>query len=186
VVTDPPYFDSVQYSDLAAFFRVWLRSLLPVEADWEYDLGESAVDPQANGNGQYTRVLGDIFGECHRVLKKETGRLVFTYHHWNPKGWAALTKALQGAGFVLLNRYVVHSENPASVHILDLKALKHDAILVLVPRESGLAREWALPQAVDATDSRQFCEDCATVLGWLLNAELSGAEIDDVWDSLLG
>jgi adenine-specific DNA methylase len=29
IVTDPPYFDSVQYSDLAAFFRVWLRQLLP-------------------------------------------------------------------------------------------------------------------------------------------------------------
>ncbi|GBC63618.1 hypothetical protein DENIS_4616 [Desulfonema ishimotonii] len=25
IVTDPPYFDSVQYTDLAAFFRVWLR-----------------------------------------------------------------------------------------------------------------------------------------------------------------
>ena len=130
-------------------------------------------------------------GSTHRVLKKETGRLIFTYHHWNPKGWAALTKALQRAGFVLLNRYVVHAENPASVHILDLKALKHDAILVLAPREAGVARHsdgagWARPAQVDATDSRQFCEDCATALGWMLDAQLSGAEIDDVWGSLLG
>ncbi|MEA3339499.1 MAG: hypothetical protein U9R15_05980, partial [Chloroflexota bacterium] len=29
VVTDPPYYDSVQYSDLAAFFRVWLSLFLP-------------------------------------------------------------------------------------------------------------------------------------------------------------
>lgn len=186
VVTDPPYFDSVQYGDLAAFFRVWLRRLLPAEADWEYDLDQAAVDPQADGNGPYTRVLGDIFNQCHRVLKKETGRLIFTYHHWNPKGWAALTQALQRARFVLLNRYVVHSENPASVHILDLKALRHDAILVLAPREGGATGEWALPAQVDATDSRQFCEDCATVLGWLLNARLGDAEIDDVWGALLG
>jgi adenine-specific DNA methylase len=186
VVTDPPYFDSVQYSDLATFFRVWLRKLLPVEVDWEYDLDESAVDPHANGNGQYTRVLGDIFSECHRVLKKEAGRLIFTYHHWNPKGWAALTKALQRAGFVLLNRYVVHSENPASVHILDLKALRHDAILVLAPRVSGLAGEWPLLEKVDATDSRQFCEDCATVLGWMLNERWGGTKIDDLWEALLG
>jgi hypothetical protein len=33
IVTDPPYFDSVQYSDLAAFFRVWLRHLLPDAAE---------------------------------------------------------------------------------------------------------------------------------------------------------
>ena len=25
IVTDPPYFDNVQYSDLSAFFRVWLK-----------------------------------------------------------------------------------------------------------------------------------------------------------------
>ena len=39
---------------------------------------------------------------------------------------------------------------------------------------------------VDATDSRQFCEDCATVLGWLLDEQLTDAEIDEVWSSLLG
>ena len=100
VVTDPPYFDSVQYSDLAAFFRVWLRQLLPEDMAWEYSLGESAVDQQVNGSDlQYLTVLGEIFAECHRVLKKEHGRLIFTFHHWNPKGWAALTVALKRAGF---------------------------------------------------------------------------------------
>ena len=95
VITDPPYFDSVQYSDLAAFFRVWLKRLVPDVALWDYDLAGSAVDPQANGKGQYTDVLGDIFTECHRVLRKDWGRLVFTFHHWNPKGWASLTLALK-------------------------------------------------------------------------------------------
>jgi hypothetical protein len=57
---------------------------------------------------------------------------------------------------------------------------------VLAPRESGLAGEWELLKQVDATDSRQFCEDCATVLGWMLATRLGNAEIDDLWDSLLG
>jgi putative DNA methylase len=186
VVTDPPYFDSVQYGDLAAFFRVWLQKLVPTEVDWTYDVSESAVDPQANGNGQYTQVLGEILGECHRLLKKDGGRLIFTFHHWNPKGWAALTKALKRAGFALLNRYVVHSENPASVHIKNLKALRHDAILVLAAVETEVAREWALPAEVDATDSRRFCEDCATALGWMLDSEVDEGEIEERWDSLLG
>jgi adenine-specific DNA methylase len=184
VVTDPPYFDSVQYSDLAAFFRVWLRYLLPTDVDWQYDYSESAVDPQANGNGQYTRVLTDIFSECHRVLKKR-GRLIFTFHHWNPKGWAALTSALKGAGFILVNRYVVHSENPVSVHISNLNALKHDAILVLAPSEAGPGSEWKLPSEIDTHSSEDFCRDCATALGWMLRSSIGSSEVEGIWSDLL-
>jgi len=185
IVTDPPYFDSVQYSDLAAFFRVWLRDMVPGAAVWDYAIEESAVDPQANGNGQYAAVLGGIFSECSRVLKRASGRMVFTYHHWDPKAWAALTKALKQGGFILVNRYVVHSENPASVHILNLNSLRHDAILVLASVESGIARRWERPSAVDASDSRLFCEDCASSLGWMLDEALTDDRIDEEWGRLL-
>jgi len=185
VVTDPPYFDSVQYGDLAAFFRVWLRRMVPEDADWEYDLERAAVDQQANGDGQYARVLGDILTECHRMLKRESGRLIFTFHHWNPKGWAALTVALKRARFRLVSYYVVHAENPASVHIKNLRSLKHDAILVLAPIEAGVGGEWRLPEQVDATDSRQFCADCASALGWMLSQELDEEQIERTWGRLL-
>jgi adenine-specific DNA methylase len=184
VITDPPYFDSVQYSDLAAFFRVWLRHLLPTDVNWEYDHSKSAVDPQANGNGQYRRVLTSIFSECHRVLKR-SGRLVFTFHHWNPKGWAAVTSALKDAGFVLLNRYVVHSENPISVHISNLNALKHDAILVLSPTKIDAAKDWELPGKIDTSSSEDFCRDCATALGWMLSSSPTSSEIEGIWSHLL-
>ena len=182
VVTDPPYFDSVQYSDLAAFFRVWLRQLLPDAADWTYDMRQSAVDPHKNDReSRYTAIISEIFAECHRVLRKENGRFVFTFHHWNPKGWAALTLALKQARFVLLNRYVVHAENPMSVHIVGMKALLHDAILVLAPVEAGIQRSWGRPLAVNTGDSYHFCRDCATLLGWLLTADLSDEEIVTTW-----
>jgi putative DNA methylase len=186
VVTDPPYFDSVQYSDLAAFFRVWLQCMLPEAAEWTYDMAGSAVDPQANGRGQYSAIIEAIFAECHRVLKKGSGRLIFTFHHWNPKGWAAITIALQRAGFVLRSRYVVHSENPVSVHIANLRALTDDAILVLAPAGSGPATIWQRPKAIDTADSAQFCHDCATLLGWLLASDLSETAIGRVWDGMLG
>ena len=184
IVTDPPYFDNVQYSDLAAFFRVWLKEMLPDAARWEVDLAESAAaGSHACISGQYTRVLSAIFAECYRVLRKERGRLVFTFHHWNPKGWTALTLALKRAGFVLLNHYTVHAENPTSVHIANLKALTHDAILVLAPAGAGLAPAWPRPAAVDKSDSAQFCQDCASVLGWVLNANLEEAEIEEQWSN---
>ena len=184
VVTDPPYFDSVQYGDLAAFFRVWLQQLLPGEAGWHYALSDSAVDPHANGNGQYARVLGDIFGECRRVLRPG-GRLIFTFHHWKPQGWAALTVALQRAGFALTNQYVVHAENEASVHIANLRSLVHDAILVLAPCEDAPPRDWRRPPAVDSSDSARFVADCAGLLGWLLQQRLPEREIRQVWRQAL-
>ncbi len=185
IVTDPPYFDSVQYSDLAAFFRVWLKQFVPNAARWDYDLAGSAVDPQANGKGQYADVLGSIFAESHRVLRKESGRLIFTFHHWNPKGWASLTLALRSGNFVLLNYYVVHAENPVSVHIVNLKALMHDAVLVLAPREAGHRREWEVPVIVDKTDSQRFCADCAAALGWILNSDLGEEDVELFWQKLL-
>lgn len=182
IVTDPPYYDSVQYSDLSAFFRVWLRLMLPDGADWDYDTADSAVDPHKNDRAsRYLELLSGIFAECHRVLRKDDGRFIFTFHHWNPKGWAALTLALKRSGFTLLNRYVVHSENPVSVHISNMNALLHDAILVFAPVEANRTRAWKRPQQISQDDSEQFVADCAALLGWMLNSDLSPEDIQKEW-----
>ena len=187
VVTDPPYFDSVQYSDLAAFFRVWLQRLLPGAALWDYDVADAAVEAHGSkDNGRYIGTLASIFSECRRVLKKDSGRLIFTFHHGHLRGWAALTVALKRAGFVLVNRYIVHSENPLSVHIANVKAIRHDAILVAAPVECGLRPHWTPPTKLDAADSRAFCESCAGALGWILGSDLSEEEIGVTWHSLMG
>jgi putative DNA methylase len=185
IVTDPPYYDHVQYSDLAAFFRVWLRQLIPDSADWDVDLAQAAVDPHGNAGDQYLQVLTEIWAECHRVLRKGPGRLVFTFHHWQPEAWVALSLALRRAQFELVNHYVIHSENPTSVHIAGLRSLRHDAILVLAPRGSVPGHKKERPSGVCLNDSRAFCQDCASVLGWVLEADLSEAEIADYWVTAL-
>ena len=186
IVTDPPYFDSVQYSDLAAFFRVWLRHLLPDAAEWRFNTQDSAVDPhRLDSESRYTELMTGIFKECRRVLKVENGRFIFTFHHWNPKGWAALTVALQQAGFALVNRYVVHSENPISVHISGMKALLHDAILVFAPA-GQVDVAWQRPSRINQTDSEQFCYDCGTLLGWLLQEDVAETAVLPIWQEALG
>jgi len=188
VITDPPYYDSVQYSDLSNFFRVWLRLFLPHEVDWLYDSNASAVsEGGVIGGRKYGAVLGNIWKTCFRALKKDQGRLIFTFHHWRHDAWAELTLSLKNAGFLLVNRYVVFSENPISVHIMGLNALKHDAILVLRPDAgNGVFRKWMKPSRVDATDSYSFCHDCGNVLGWFLNSELNEDQIRSEWKRLLG
>lgn len=187
VVTDPPYYDSVQYSDLSNFFRVWLRLFLSHEVDWRYNPLASAVsEGDASGDRKYGEVMENIWKTCSRALKKDTGRLIFTFHHWNHEAWAELTLSLKKAGFTLVNRYVVFSENPVSVHINGLNALKHDTILVLKPNSGGKeVHKWAEPARIDASDSAAFCRDCGAALGWLLSAAITEEYIRDKWRRLL-
>ncbi|MBI2323029.1 MAG: hypothetical protein HYU88_13290 [Chloroflexi bacterium] len=187
VVTDPPYFDSVQYSDLSSFFRVWLARLLPDEADWAYDRSASVVvEGKHQAFGRYATAPGAIWRECARVLKRPSGRLVFTFHHWSPQAWAELTISLKRGGFVLVNCYVVASENPISVHIRGLKALKHDVVLVLAPRDAGAHGEaWPKPERFDAQSSDGFCRACAEALGWLLSSDVAEETILPLWGRLL-
>ena len=187
VITDPPYYDSVQYSDLSNFFRVWLRALLPDVANWSYDQHASAVFEGVNGKGkQYGEALSRIWKECARVLKKPNGKLIFTFHHWRAEAWAELTISLKRSGFLLMNRHVIFSENPVSVHIRSLRALKHDVILVL-----GLSTccrefpEWPQPCRIETRSSSNFCRDCGAALGWSLSSGLGEHEIHTTWKRLL-
>ncbi|MGB8644595.1 MAG: DNA methyltransferase [Anaerolineae bacterium] len=186
IVTDPPYFDSVQYSDLAHFFHAWLRWLLPGRANWDYEQSASAVAETDQDGSKYERVLSGIWSECHRVLKPN-GRLVFTFHHWNPDAWARLTISLRRGGFRLVNSFTISSENPTSVHIRQLKALKHDCILVLCPREiSSQAHVYSRMDTVRQDNSFDFCSDCARLLGYCLETDLEDETIIKLWRSSLG
>ncbi len=206
IVTDPPYYDSVQYGELAEFFHVWLRKLVgetsperrperveglaegrAAKINWDYQIDDSAVNRHKLGN-QYEAGLTKIFQEAHRVLKKENGRFVFTFHHWKPRAWAELTMALKRAGFVLINRYVVQSESPMSVHTANQKALLHDVILVLgsdAATSSASGDQWPLPTKIDFSDSHTFCQQCGSILGHLLNNNAPDLEIDRIWQTTL-
>lgn len=194
IVTDPPYYDSVQYSDLARFFRVWLRQLVGKKQskgiDWDYGVEKSAVSRSGqlfvDGiNSQYLQTLTEIFKECYRVLCQKSGRLIFSYHHWNPDGWIAVTIALKRAGFSLVNRYVVHAENPTSVHINNLNALTDDAILVLAAKDSAPTRKWEPIDQVNPENSAAFCRECGSLMGWALQEALTEQSIREIWKRAL-
>lgn len=186
VVTDPPYYDSIQYDDLAAYFRVWVRQMVPDAADWSR-LDAEPVDTSGADEGRpYAARMTRIFGEARRVLRPDSGRLVFTFHHWQPEAWASLTCALQGAGFRLINRYVVHAEHPMSVHISNMRALTHDAILVLAPEEKGEADRWPVVSTVPRGGSEAFVAGCGGLLGYLLQRRIGAYdEMLAVWRAAL-
>jgi putative DNA methylase len=187
VVTDPPYYDSVQYSDLAQFFRGWLSWFLPEEANWAYLHQESAVAESTQDGDKYQKVLSAIWAECYRVLKKPSGRLIFTFHHWRPEAWAHLALSLKHAKFRLVTSYTIFSENPISVHIRQLNALKHDSVLVLKPY-NGVDDNptYENTDHIPARSSDEFCTQCAQYLGYCLQADLTDQKIIENWKRVLG
>jgi putative DNA methylase len=185
IVTDPPYLDSVQYSDLSNFFRSWLQWCLPDIANWNYDVLNSAVAENEESEKKFGKVLEKIWKESNRVIKRPFGKLIFTYHHWRPSAWAHLSISLKRASFKLVNAYVVHSENPTSVHIVNVKSLQHDAILELAPSDVYIPNRWEKPIQEKCNDSSSFIRKCNQTLGWILETELSEDRIHNLWKQII-
>jgi putative DNA methylase len=108
VVTDPPFFDNVHYSELADFFFAW-QSLYPHGFVEPAGTTRHPHEVQDTDSAQFAAKLSAVFSECHRTLKDD-GLLVFTYHHSRPEGWTALLSAIYRAGFSVANAHPVKAE----------------------------------------------------------------------------
>lgn len=131
VVTDPPYFDFIHYSELSDFFFAWLSPVLRDRYPWfaradSSDAGEvQHKDPRV-----FARQLASVFTECRRVLKDD-GVLAFSFHHSRAEGWAAIYEAITKAGLSVVAAHPVHAEfRAASPKIAAKDPISLDAILV--------------------------------------------------------
>jgi adenine-specific DNA methylase len=117
VITDPPFGDIMQYSELSGFFYGWLRLLLRSRfSAFEPDKPPTALEAVANAfrhgedsNAFYKRVLTDCWTEARKRLKAG-GILAFTFHHDKDEPWIAVLESLFDAGFYLESTYPVRSD----------------------------------------------------------------------------
>jgi adenine-specific DNA methylase len=134
VITDPPYYDNVQYSELSDFFYVWLRECLQEEYDeFQSELVPKAREIVANKSANkdeefFVESLSNVFSECHRVLKPD-GEMVFTYHHNENEAWSVILEALIRSGFTVTGAYPVQSEMPNNPHISELNNAEYDILI---------------------------------------------------------
>ncbi|MFO3797195.1 MAG: DNA methyltransferase, partial [Anaerolineales bacterium] len=109
IVTDPPFFDNVNYSQLADFFHVWQRHILDSEG-CAPDATTRATDEVQHGDVDvFQDRLSSVWSECHRVLKDD-GVMVFSYHHSRTEGWRSVLGALMNAGFDVVASHPVKAE----------------------------------------------------------------------------
>lgn len=108
IVTDPPFFDNVHYSELADFFYAW-QHLVPRGFIKGKKTTRSTGEVQDSVAADFYRKLKAVFQECNRVLK-DGGLFVFTYHHSRDEGWQSVANAIIEAGFNVINAHPVKSE----------------------------------------------------------------------------
>ena len=114
IVTDPPYYDAIPYSDLMDFFHVWLRRTLgdsdgPFGIAFGEELGPKwnrttddgeLIDDASRFDGNkaiskknFEEGMTRAFQACHAALKSN-GRLVVVFANKQPDAWETLVSGL--------------------------------------------------------------------------------------------
>ncbi|MBI3089624.1 MAG: DUF1156 domain-containing protein [Candidatus Tectomicrobia bacterium] len=142
VLTDPPFFDNVHYSQLADFFHVWQRHILGPKGHWRAYTTRSSEEVQNTDAEAFTTRLAAVWTEAQRVLKDD-GILAFTYHHSRPEGWRAVLRALMVAGFGITATHPIKSEMSVAMPKHQAKdPIDLDIIIVCRKRSQLQAHRW--------------------------------------------
>ncbi|CAL9419410.1 DUF1156 domain-containing protein [Streptomyces sp. DH20] len=125
VVTDPPYYNMIDYADASDLFHVWLkRCLFDVFPDLFdvpglQDKTDEIIVKRGNAPGEhrtrdfYEQMLSRAFGEARRVLRAD-GHLVVVFGHSDPDAWRRLLGALRDAGFVVTSSWPSRTETSST------------------------------------------------------------------------
>lgn len=142
VLTDPPFFDNVHYSQLADFFHVWQRHILGENGTRVTDTTRSDREVQNADGDEFTDRLASVWAETHRVLKDD-GLLAFTYHHSRPEGWRCVLQALMQAGFGITAAQPIKAEMSVAMPKQQAKEpIDLDIILVCRKRSKLKTHRW--------------------------------------------
>ncbi|MFH1857560.1 MAG: DUF1156 domain-containing protein, partial [Candidatus Omnitrophota bacterium] len=162
VVTDPPYYDAIPYSDLMDFFYVWLRRTLsglfpdlelafrePLSPKWDHEKqdGELIDDASRHGGDKvkskavYEDGMARVFQGCSSVLRPE-GKLIVVFANKQPDAWETLVSALIRAGFVVDGSWPIQTEMSTRMRAKTSAALASSVWLVCKKRPAGARPGW--------------------------------------------
>jgi len=162
IVTDPPYYDAIPYSDLMDLFYVWLRrSIFDLGPSFEH-LKEQTLTPKWNketNDGELiddsSRFDGDKFKSketyedgmfraflaCNRSLTAD-GRLVIVFANKQPDAWETLVSAIIKAGFIVDGSWPIQTENVTRSRARASAALSSSVWLVCKKRPENARPGW--------------------------------------------
>lgn len=147
MLTDPPYYDNVNYSALSDFFYVWLKRTI---GDLYPELfatpltpksQEIVQDPNRQGGKEqakafFEQMLTQAFREIHRVLKPE-GIAVIVFAHKTTEAWETVINALLEAGLYLSASWPIHTEMQARLNAQETASLASSIYMVCRKRPAN-------------------------------------------------
>ena len=154
IVTDPPYYDAIPYSDLMDFFYVWLRRSLKgmfaevesvfsdeLSPKWDFEAQDGELIDDAGRFGgdterskqNYEDGMARSFQACNAALQPN-GRLVVVFANKQPDAWETLVAALIRAGFVVDGSWPIQTEMGTRTRAMGSAALASSVWLVCKKR----------------------------------------------------
>ncbi|MGB3299446.1 MAG: DUF1156 domain-containing protein [Phormidesmis sp.] len=157
IVTDPPYYGTILYSEIADFFYVWqkrtLGDVLPelyvsdlTDKDREAIANPSRfrkMDESAEelANRDYESKMALAFAEYFRVLS-DNGVMTVQFNHKDSGAWDVLAKSLIDAGFEITASWAVSTENPQNLHQAQKNSVSSTVLLVCRKRNPEAGQAW--------------------------------------------
>ena len=162
VMTDPPYYDAIPYSDLMDFFYIWLRrTLLGVSVEFDKAF-KNALGPKWNTDDRDGELLDDAsrfngdkkrskqnyedgmarsFQACYAALQPN-GRLVVVFASKQPHAWETLVSAVIRAGFVVDGSWPIATEMRGGVRNYGRASLASSIWIVCKKRPPAVRPGW--------------------------------------------
>lgn len=172
IITDPPYYDAIPYSDLMDFFYVWLRRTLyglspeidqafsePLAPKWNHETNDGElIDDASRFNGDkaaskqnYEDGMARAFQACHAALKPN-GRFVVVFAHKQPDAWETLASAMVKAGFAVTASWPIQTEMANRTRAMASAALASSIWMVCKKRPASARPGWESPVLVEMRD----------------------------------
>lgn len=157
VVTDPPYYATIQYAELSDFFYVWQKRILGdifpdlfwmelTDKDREAVANPSrfrnmGASPEELANQDYEAKMALAFAEYYRVLRDD-GVMTVQFNHKDSGAWDVLAKSLIDAGFEITASWAVSTENPQNLHQAQKNSVSSTVLLVCRKRDPNAGQAW--------------------------------------------
>ena len=162
IVTDPPYYDAIPYSDAMDFFYLWQRRILfdfngqfaknfdtALSPKWDHQANDGELiddSSRFSGNAEkskqnYENGMAQAFLMCYQALSSD-GRLVIVFAHKQPDAWETLVSAIIRAGFVVDGSWPISTEMNTRLRAKSSAALASSVWLVCRKRPESARPGW--------------------------------------------
>ena len=162
IITDPPYYDAIPYSDLMDFFYIWLRRIqhgfflqidqafhTPLSPKWDQEAKDGELiddESRFGGNKQaskkaYEEGMAKAFQRCLDALV-DNGRLVVVFANKEVDAWETLIAALIKGGAVVTASWPIQTEREDRVRNVAAAALSSSVWIVCRKRSKTTPVGW--------------------------------------------